>query len=1129
MFHYNNPPVRPEHAPASIPAYLPGVDLEGRPVTPPRPAIDLRSDPRAFHSPISINSHSLSAHITGEKQTHAKMGKTLFGEVLTGLIIDVPHLIEDKLSDKALGRGLGRWVHGAGSEKAKGFTTKVAKMVSHLKEGAILKKKGFYSQPAKRWHAWRTPRRAESIQRLQKEEEEEQTQAEPQLEQLVQAVQEPQPQLAEHPKENRASEQMKQPEPEQVLEHTKQSEQEEVPEQTEQPEQEKVLQQLQQTESGASLKEIPREGRKKKRSTGPSDEEDTANFFNAIGNNIREMHGISGLTFDARVFSARFRHCSPADAAVDCVRKPDLVVLERWAADAPDAMWRDIKALLEIKRSSAESARRDAYRELLNCVRMVFAAQMNRRFVMGATICGDIMTFYIFDRSGCLVSEAFDINTDVERVTRVVCGMLFVDEIRLGYDPTIFREKDGRIVVMFKGVKYVCAEDPLYVEKSVRGRGTGCFETLYLGEPAVIKDAWVDDSRRRLEHEILEKVKDVEGVVKVVDYEIVQVPNDDDELENDTTTRNRKRLTEKDYWRTKAKWSGFDLVETRTHRRIILQPCGGPLEGFANLSELLLAIKDVIKCVQDLLERKVLHRDISMRNIILAKADPKNPDSRMRAYLIDFDYALDLENLSQDVAKGARTGTLPFMAIEMLAEETANHVPHAYYHDLESIFYSLCWLCTSQEGPNNTERDRRSFDFNKSEVAKWTGIGMENPSLDDIRRCKAATIRDETEFIEKVLNQFAPYFDPIKPCVLTLRDVMINEGSNSGDPLARSRVKERIDFLEGCRRAGISISPMMLKGIPNSQREPSDVFNSLYDIIDSTLEGLVEPSLPPTCTPEAKTKARAEEEFKKEVKRMKFRRYMSIREMQEEREANLQVKESEAIEEAEEKERKKKKADVGEDEEEDNEGYETFEEPERQRPSFTTSEQIALAHLRMRATMSASQSSVPGLTYSGTSGSASGTRFGSTSGARLGSSSWSSSLMAAPEIGPPPSMESVGSKRAFDEGDESEHGQPLLKKARKVSVPKMKQLPRTKSKPSASKPTFLVPGLPASRSFSGSHHSLSFAGVPQSKEPLVPPPSGDSIIPSSMESTRSKRSLSESSDDDSLTSDSRKRMRSGDF
>ncbi|EJD02664.1 uncharacterized protein FOMMEDRAFT_167852 [Fomitiporia mediterranea MF3/22] len=522
-------------------------------------------------------------------------------------------------------------------------------------------------------------------------------------------------------------------------------------------------------------------------------------------------------------------------------------------------------------------------------------------------------------------------------------------------------------------------------------------------------------------------------------------------------------------WTTNAKWSGFHLVETRTHRRIMLQPCGAPLEGFANLSELLLAIKDIVKCVQDLLEKKVLHRDISLRNIILAKANPKDANSRMRAYLIDFDYALDLENQSQAAAKGARTGTLPFMALEMLAEETSNRVKHAYYHDLESIFYVLCWLCTSQEGPNNTERDHRTFDFNKSEVAKWTGAGMDNPTFDAIKTRKSAIVCNDTEFTEKILSDFAPYFDSIKRCVLKLRDMMINKGSNPYNPLVQERVDEAQKLAEKLNKIGEPVPYLVLKEIPNSEREPCDVFESLYNIIDEAIATLIEPPLPPACTPEAKARAKAEEEARKEAKRMKFRNYLSIREMQEERETNLRVKESEVVD---------------EDEETEEGRDDPSEKPGSQLLTRATSSYHSLLKQATTTLMNArnTSSSVPGLTHSGPSDSASGTNPRSIP-------SSSSSPKPDPRVGPPSSMESIGSKRPFDDNNQKSahgHGRSTPKKAKKAS------------------------GLGKS---------------PQPKGPCIQRPSLDRTMPSSVESTRSKRSSAESFDDDSVTSDSQKRIR----
>ncbi|EJD02666.1 uncharacterized protein FOMMEDRAFT_167854 [Fomitiporia mediterranea MF3/22] len=918
--------------------------------------------------------------------------------VHSGVVTEVPSLLEETLSDKALHRGLKRWVHRTDTREEEDSTTIMKEMVAYLKE-----KSSCYSRQDKRWVPWQTSKRAplnDRLQKAQKEEEEGHKQEKHQVKRLVRPEQE-------------------QPDGGRECEQAKQSDQEEARRHSDQPEQ--IVHQVQHPTSEWNVKKTVH--KEKKRSSVPSVEEDIANFLNDIGNNIREIHGIDGLAFDSRVFSARFRHSFPADAGVDCNCKPGLVVLERWAVDAPDAMWSDIKTLLEVRRSRSKEAQKDAYRYLVHCVKMVFASQVNRRFVMGATVCGDIMTFFIFDRSGYLVSEAFDMNENVERVVRVVCGMLFVDEVRLGYDPTIFRDKEGWIVVKIQGEECMCAEDPLYVEKSVRGRGTACFETVYLGEPAVIKDAWVDDSRSQLEHEILEKVKDVEGIVKMVDYEIVQVPNEDDVLVNDTTSENRKALMNDVLSKTKAKWSEF---ATRTHWRIMLQPCGGPLEGFANLKELLLAIKDVVKCVEDLLEKKVLHRDISLRNIILAKTDPKDPTSRMRAYLIDFDYALDLENPTQTLAEGARTGTLPFMALEMLEEESSNGVPHAYYHDLESIFYVLCWICTSQEGPNNTERDCRTFDFNKSEVAKWTGAGMENRSSDFIQLRKAATVENRSWFIKKVVRQFAPYFEPIKDCVIDLRNVMVNVGSRPKHSFDVEAVKENIVFQDECRRIGISVPISFWMNIPNSQREPCDVFNTIYDIIDGTLATLGEPSLPPTCTPDAKDKAMVEKKAMKEANRMKFRKHMSIRELQEEREANLKKskksKESKAKEVAEEVERKKRKLDERKGRREEEESRELSEDPEHQQPICTMSDRNSLLK---QAAINAlvTSSSVPGLAHSGPTDLASG-------GPRSTSQS-SPYTMPAPRTGRSSTMEPVGSKPTVNDNDcKSRHGSPAPKRRR---------------------------------------------------------------------------------------------------
>lgn len=186
------------------------------------------------------------------------------------------------------------------------------------------------------------------------------------------------------------------------------------------------------------------------------------------------------------------------------------------------------------------------------------------------------------------------------------------------------------------------------------------------------------------------------------------------------------------------------------------------------------------------------------------------------------------------------------MAIEMLVEETSNRVPHAYYHDLESVFYSLCWVCTSQEGPNSNPRCS-CFNFSTAEVSKWNGVGMDNPTLDDIQTRKFSSIHNKTKFSKLVLNQFAKYFESLVPCIAALKEVMVGENSNIDDinPYYREEIEATRRKLDEARREGKPLDKTLLKSIPIFERDYRDVFRSIYEIIDKCIHDLKEPDLEP--------------------------------------------------------------------------------------------------------------------------------------------------------------------------------------------------------------------------------------------------------------------------------------------
>lgn len=124
---------------------------------------------------------------------------------------------------------------------------------------------------------------------------------------------------------------------------------------------------------------------------------------------------------------------------------------------------------------------------------------------------------------------------------------------------------------------------------------------------------------------------------------------------------------------------------------------------------------------------------------------------------------------------------------------------------------------------------------------------MDNPTLDAIRRCKASTVRSRRDFTTQVLRQFAKYFDPLKPFIAALKEVMVGENSNMDDldPYYREELEAAKLKLDEARREGKPLDKTLLKSVPLFERDHRDVFRSIYEIIDKCIHDLKEPDLEP--------------------------------------------------------------------------------------------------------------------------------------------------------------------------------------------------------------------------------------------------------------------------------------------
>ncbi|KAG2753893.1 hypothetical protein P692DRAFT_20796964 [Suillus brevipes Sb2] len=100
----------------------------------------------------------------------------------------------------------------------------------------------------------------------------------------------------------------------------------------------------------------------------------------------------------------------------------------------------------------------------------------------------------------------------------------------------------------------------------------------------------------------------------------------------------------------------------------------------------------IVVCHYALWGNNVHHRDISPSNLMVYKT----LSGRWIGVLNDFDLSL-----TQDSPSGQeRTGTVPFMAIELLSKDAIEgKVKHLYRHDAESLLWVLTWISLRyQEG-----------------------------------------------------------------------------------------------------------------------------------------------------------------------------------------------------------------------------------------------------------------------------------------------------------------------------------------------------------------------------------------------------------------------------------------------
>ncbi|KAI1088312.1 FunK1 protein kinase [Rostrohypoxylon terebratum] len=329
----------------------------------------------------------------------------------------------------------------------------------------------------------------------------------------------------------------------------------------------------------------------------------------------------------------------------------------------------------------------DGLLRLCRSAYQVFTSQPTRFFLHGFYICGSLVVFRVFDRSGLYCSDCFGI-----------------------------QKRTSNIIERHKGGNYIALD---YTATPYLGK-------LYLeGQQIVSREGLWRWARERSEDDELLKITGDECVLGIVSLDYYKEHENTANLRRGLRTGNTEGQPQ-DLTRSTGGLAEYteetdNFVQNRVLACIITSPVGRPLRTFQSLLELLQVFRDAIKCHRSLYyDAKILHRDIFSGNMtILDDQDEGNP----RGILTDLDSAMELAG-----GPGKELGiadTRPFMAIGVLKNKS-----YTDRHELVSFLYVFLWtiITNHAESPPETSKLRQwsSGDWDELAVRKSLGIDQDD-------------------------------------------------------------------------------------------------------------------------------------------------------------------------------------------------------------------------------------------------------------------------------------------------------------------------------------------------------------------------------------------------------------------
>ncbi|KAJ3559785.1 hypothetical protein NM688_g130 [Phlebia brevispora] len=308
--------------------------------------------------------------------------------------------------------------------------------------------------------------------------------------------------------------------------------------------------------------------------------------------------------------------------------------------------------------------------KITRCMSQCVRRDPRRRFMYGFTAEDSTMRLWYWDRAQILASEPFDFTKDWRTLFQFLLSVMFAEHHQVGYDPTITVIKwDEDDVQCEIAVQTIPGEEHRYrtlqplsgqEQEYLIGRGTRVWKVIRIedghevGEPVVLKEAWVDSHRER-EGFIQSRIRAAGASTEYAEAlkkALVTVLCHGDVFVDGAQDATRS-LSEHDPSNVDNAADDSDLFGKRqVHYRIVFKEVGTPLHDVTSLATVYKALGDVTYGLKALHMCGWVHGDISTGNILVC--------DRI-ARIADFEYATQKDERKQH----DRIGTHHFLPVEV--------------------------------------------------------------------------------------------------------------------------------------------------------------------------------------------------------------------------------------------------------------------------------------------------------------------------------------------------------------------------------------------------------------------------------------------------------------------------------